>query len=200
MLLHGWRSTSPHFWKSGSGRAARTAIPSAAVPADPTLLRIRRAVSFTSSCVMRPLGPVPWIALISTPISRARRRTAGDAGAAGPRSPSNFTGTAGCAGASGADLTGIDTTRVGRVAAGAGAGAGAAGGGCGVSGAAAGGAAGAAAFAAGAAASPAGGSTVSTTAPTLILSPFLTLISLTTPATDEGTSIVALSVSSSRTG
>ena len=42
--------------------------------------------------------------------------------------------------------------------------------------------------------------TVSTTAPTLTLSPFLTLISLTTPATDEGTSIVALSVSSSSTG
>ena len=45
-----------------------------------------------------------------------------------------------------------------------------------------------------------GSSTVSTTAPTLTLSPFLILRSLTTPATDEGTSIVALSVSSSRTG
>ena len=36
--------------------------------------------------------------------------------------------------------------------------------------------------------------------PTLTLSPALTLISFTVPATDEGTSIVALSVSSSRTG
>ena len=36
--------------------------------------------------------------------------------------------------------------------------------------------------------------------PTLTLSPALTLISLTVPATDDGTSIVALSVSSSRTG
>src|SRR6185503_12441418 len=43
-------------------------------------------------------------------------------------------------------------------------------------------------------------STVKITAPTCTLSPFLTLISLTTPATDDGTSIVALSVSSSMTG
>ena len=38
------------------------------------------------------------------------------------------------------------------------------------------------------------------TAPTFTLSPCLTLMSLTTPATEEGTSIVALSVSSSTTG
>src|SRR5258706_11878334 len=43
-------------------------------------------------------------------------------------------------------------------------------------------------------------STVRIACPTLTLAPALTLISLTLPATDEGTSIVALSVSSSRTG
>src|SRR5262249_54469218 len=42
-------------------------------------------------------------------------------------------------------------------------------------------------------------STVSTVWPTLMRSPFLTLMSFTAPATDDGTSIVALSVSSSRT-
>ena len=40
---------------------------------------------------------------------------------------------------------------------------------------------------------------VSTTCPIVTLSPLLTLISETVPATDDGTSIVALSVSSSRT-
>ena len=71
-------------------RGARGHTAGAAAPADPTLLRIRRACSLTSSCEMRPPGPVPWTALMSTPISRARRRTAGDAGAAGPRSPSQL--------------------------------------------------------------------------------------------------------------
>src|SRR5262245_25816522 len=207
MLLHGCRSTSPHFWKSGNGRKARATTAPVAAPADPTLLRIRRACSLTSSCVMRPPGPVPCTALMSTPISRERRLTAGDAGAAGPRSPSSLTGAAGCVGASRADRTGIGTMRVGPVAGGAGAGAGAA---VGEGAAASGGAsgsdaeAGAASDLAGtsdlAGASPDGESTVNTTAPTVTLSPLLTLISLTTPATDDGTSIVALSVSSSTTG
>ncbi len=43
-------------------------------------------------------------------------------------------------------------------------------------------------------------STVSTVSPTLAVEPSFTRISLTTPATDDGTSIVALSVSSSMTG
>src|SRR5204863_10175970 len=55
----------------------------------------------------------------------------------------------------------------------------------------------AAAFGAGAAAPS---STLRMAWPTFTLSPALTLISLIFPATDEGTSIVALSVSSSRTG
>ena len=66
--------------------SARAAPGGCAAPAEPTLLRIRRACSLTSSREMRPAGPVPWISLMSTPISRARRRTEGDAGAAGPRS------------------------------------------------------------------------------------------------------------------
>src|SRR5690349_11816429 len=173
-------------------------------PAAPTLLRIRRACSFTSSCEIRPPGPVPSTSLMLTPISRARRRTAGDAGAA---RPSGLTGGAGIGAALGGstDRTGIETT-LGCAAAGAGAdacagaasgaafaagGAGAAGAGCGDG----------AACAAGA--PPPfedGASTVRITAPTFTLSPRLTLISLTTPATDDGTSIVALSVSSSSTG
>ena len=53
--------------------------------------------------------------------------------------------------------------------------------------------------AAGAAAAP-DSSTVRTSCPTLTLSPVLTFSSLTTPATLDGTSMVALSVSSSSTG
>src|SRR5262249_34099584 len=47
---------------------------------------------------------------------------------------------------------------------------------------------------------PAPFSTVKMTCPTLSLSPSLTRISFTTPLTDEGTSMTALSVSSSMTG
>src|SRR5580765_3452733 len=50
-------------------------------------------------------------------------------------------------------------------------------------------------FGAGAALAPSD-STIATTVPSEISSPSLTLISLTTPATDDGTSIVALSDSS----
>ena len=45
------------------------------------LLRICRANCFTSSSEMRPFGPVPDTWLMSTPISRATRRTEGAAGA-----------------------------------------------------------------------------------------------------------------------
>src|SRR6185503_10989945 len=156
------------------------------------------ACSLTSSCVIRPLGPAPSTSLILTPISRASRLTAGDAGAARP----SGLGADGAGVDSAVCRAGIGTTRgeLGAAtgcdaAAGAGSGAGA--------GLAA--SAGAAAAAAGADAGapspfPEGASTVSTTAPTLTLSPFLTRISLTTPATEDGTSIVALSVSSSSTG
>src|SRR5439155_19932159 len=52
---------------------------------------------------------------------------------------------------------------------------------------------------AGAAADLPPSSTVRTTWPTLTLSPALTLTAVTRPATEDGTSMVALSVSSSRT-
>jgi len=54
--------------KSGSDLAARATLPGPTPPAAPTLLRIRRACSLTSSCVMRPLGPVPSTSLMLTPI------------------------------------------------------------------------------------------------------------------------------------
>jgi hypothetical protein len=144
---------------------------------------------------MRPAGPLPATALMSTPISRARRRTAGEAAAgisstrgARARSGGGARRLAGCRG-------GIDTTLASAFGSGLGSALG--------SGwlpraapwpaAARGGLAGTVP-----AAPPS--STVKITAPTCTLSPFLTLISLTTPATDDGTSIVALSVSSSMTG
>src|SRR5215208_6144404 len=100
MLVHVSRCTSPHLAKSGIGRAARAAAPPVAEgPALPTLLRRRRACSLTSSCEMRPTGPLPATALISTPISRARRRTAGEA-AAGIR----LEDTGAVAGAGGGDV------------------------------------------------------------------------------------------------
>ena len=185
-------------------RAARRAPRRA--PAEPTLLRIRRACSLTSSCEMRPPGPVPCTSLMSTPISRARRRTDGDAGAAGRARRPAGAERRGCAGGCGrrACRTASARPRVDRrcLACWSRGGCrarlrqvlrrrwparrrrvGSLRRGC----------------AACAVAEPVS-STVSTTAPTLTLSPFLTLISLTTPATEDGTSMVALSVSSSRTG
>src|SRR6187399_1512059 len=61
------------------------------------------------------------------------------------------------------------------------------------------GAAGAGAAACGGAPADAPSFSVSTTCPIVTLSPLLTLISATVPAIDDGTSMVALSVSSSRT-
>ena len=71
MLLIGLRSTSPHLVKSGSaarrrGRACRR--------------RVRlRTNACTSSTLMRPPGPVPVTWRMSTPSSRASRRTDGAA-------------------------------------------------------------------------------------------------------------------------
>ena len=175
--------------------------PAAGAPALPTLLRMRRACSLTSSCEIRPAGPVPVTALMSTPISRARRRTAGEA-AAGIRFERSPGGAGAGAGGGRRRLGRLprrhrDDFGVGlRLRLGLGLGFGA--------GFGRRSAAGAPALAAPlprAAPLPAApSSTVKITEPTCTLSPFLTLISLTTPATDEGTSIVALSVSSSMTG
>src|SRR5688572_23724720 len=139
---------------------------------------------------MRPPGPDPGISLMSTPISRARRLTDGDAGATDPRAvrgAGDWGGGGSARGAADRPSAGsgrrIEST-LWSGAAGfsdgwvlAGAGASAAG-------------ASAAAGAAAPAPFPAAPSTVSTTAPTFTFSPFLTLISLITPATDDGTSIV----------
>ena len=85
MPVIGLRSTSPHFAKSGSAgptpTGAAAPLAAAAWPLPPRLFITRLANSLTSSCVMRPPGPVPATWLTSTPISRASRRTDGAAGA-----------------------------------------------------------------------------------------------------------------------
>ena len=74
----GWRSISPQRVKSGSGSAG-TAPPAAAGRAA----TIRLACALTSSTEMRPPVPLPATWLMSTPSSRAIRRTDGAAGATG---------------------------------------------------------------------------------------------------------------------
>src|SRR5688572_9492351 len=187
MLLHCSRCTSPHRAKSGIGREARatTAPAGAPAPALPTLLRMRRACSLTSSCEMRPAGPLPATELMSTPISRARRRTAGEAaagmsldGAVGAAGEGEGAEAGAGAGASTGCLGGIETTLASAFGSGLDSGLGSAL-------TSAGGAGAAATLPAPLPEAPAS-STVKITAPTCTLSPFLTLISLTTPATDEG--------------
>ena len=178
------RSTSPHFEKSGSAGplpAGRDAA--AAWPPLPKLFITRFANSLTSSCVMRPPGPVPVTWLTSTPISRARRRTEGAAGAA--VTTDAMVGVAAVA-AGAAGRPAAISTPVGRSAG--------------------------AADAAGASGAGAGAGTLALVAPVapfsitrtiwpgFSLSPALTFTSFTVPATSDGTSIVALSVSSSTMG
>ena len=124
---------------------------------------------------MRPLGPVPLTCAIVTPNSRANLRTDGLAWLAPSieRTGSARTGvTAGIAAGGG---VGVDAT-----------GAGATGDTC----------AAGAAEGAGADALASLASNKSTTPPSEILSPTLTLTSFTTPACEDGTSMVALSDSS----
>ena len=73
----GLTSTAPHFEKSGKRRGARTPI--AGPPAAPDVISAFTCC-FTSSWPMRPPGPVPGTPAISTPSSRANRRTDGAAG------------------------------------------------------------------------------------------------------------------------
>src|ERR1700750_704264 len=117
---------------------------------------------------MRPFGPVPCTRDTSTPSSRANLRTDGDAWLTryAPPSPAGMTGA--CASADGC----------------AGAGDGAAGGSDGFFSCLA-----AAAAGAGAAAPPLSPSSSTINVPSDTLSPTLTLISLTMPATGLGTSI-----------
>src|SRR3989442_449813 len=77
ILLIGLRSTSPHLVKSGSTAAGGWPVTTLARPLSVLL----RACSLTSSMEIRPSGPDPATWFISTPISRARRRTGGAAGA-----------------------------------------------------------------------------------------------------------------------
>ena len=80
MLLIGLRSTSPHFVKSGSGATARAA--------PPPLAAGRQRRSHEGLNVLRADAAVRTGAVtrrMSTPSSRARRRTDGAAAAAGPR-------------------------------------------------------------------------------------------------------------------
>ena len=138
---------------------------------------------------------------MSTPSSRAIRRTDGAAGAAGAPGPGSSADAP-----DGRAPRLMSTTFFPRADPGASTSATCAGAAFAATGGPAAGAAGgtAAAFGAGTLAAlatcPPGSSTLRITWPTLTLSPALTLISLTCPATDEGTSIVALSVSSSRIG
>ena len=215
MPVIGLRSTSPHFAKSGSAGPTMPAravpLAAAAWPLLPRLFITRLANSFTSSCVMRPPGPVPGTCVTSTPISRASRRTDGAAGAdvtcdwrdrrrraAAPRRcgrplamfVTDARGLSGACGASGClrclGCCGCFRCRVPLRCFGA------------------------SGFGASALVAPVAPeaplrtrgtfSSVRTACPGLTLSPALTLISVTLPATSEGTSIVALSVSSSSTG
>ena len=138
----------------------------------------RAACSFfecalTSSMEIRPPGPVPWTCAISTPISRARRRVDGAAGTGSSVDVSVGVGAGGASSTTGATACGIG------VGAGSTAGTGA-----------------------GGASSATGAAAVSTArmgCPTAMVSPCWTRISVTVPSTEEGTSMTALSVSSSMT-
>ena len=201
------RSTSPHFCEVGQRRAARrrdrppSAAGSGAADAAQDAPRVLLDVLLRDAAG-RTGARAP--SLMSTPISRARRRTDGDAGA-GTRSSRSRAARARRprGGGSGACRRRHGQRLLARRAS---------------FGLALGLAVrvrslwpwprpparparrGAAAFARRRCRRRAARPTVRMTAPTLTLSPSLTLTSFTTPATEDGTSMVALSVSSSRTG
>ena len=77
MARIGWRSIGPHFEKSGSTTAG-----SAPPPPDCEVMTCLPWAR-TSSAEIRPPGPVPLTAWMSSPSCRARRRTDGAAGATG---------------------------------------------------------------------------------------------------------------------
>src|SRR5450830_1310275 len=176
MRDRGCSSVGPNLLKSSDGHgsssrpmpwppAAGAAAFGAAVSAMMPLTKF-----CTSSWVMRPLGPLPPTRPRSTPSSRANLRIEGEAKA----------------------LDASTCAAAGAAEAGAGAGAAAAAG-AGAAAAAGAGAAAGAAAGAGAAAAPPAASSSSTSEPSPTLSPTLTLISLTTPAAEEGISMLALS-------
>src|SRR5262245_51172748 len=166
-------STGPNFAKSTSGHGTRprpAPAAGAAAGAGP-----RAITPFTNACTsdvrMRFFGPLPRTFERSMPSSRANFRTEGLACGLAPE---------GSAGAS------IATGGGARDGAGAGAGASAFGAGAAAAGAGAAGRA---------AAAPPGPSRIRIGEPCATLSPILSRISFTLPAAGDGTSIVALSLS-----
>ena len=74
--------TGPNFVKSTAGHGNRLSAPPPAPAAVPVAAVPRRACLtkfWTSSCRMRPFGPVPAMRARSAPSSRANLRTDGDA-------------------------------------------------------------------------------------------------------------------------
>ena len=97
-------------------------LAAATCPAPPKLLITRLANSLTSSSEMRPPGPLPLTCVTSTPISRASLRTEGAAGA-------DVTAAAGAEGADAADCRAAAKATTGALGrSGSGAGGGSAGG------------------------------------------------------------------------
>ena len=185
----GLDSISPNLVKSTFGHGNR---PSAA-PESPLLAAAAAGGAVitpltklcTSSSSTRFLGPVALMRPRSTPSSRANLRMDGEACAL-LKLASSMAPVAAGAGAAAATTDGAGAAAATAVGAADGAAVGV--------GADAGAGAGAGAGAsAGAGAAPASKATTMTTAPLDTLSPSLILISLTTPATVDGTSIVALS-------
>ena len=157
------RSTGPNLLKSGSVGVGGVAAGGGATVGGATAAAPARACRLTSSIEMRPPGPLPRTAEISTLTSRANWRTEGAAATLGRPSGGGADGGGGdgggAAGAGGAESVGMSAT--------GGDGAGADGAAAG--GAAAGGAAGA--DLAGTAPAAAAGSMVTISWPTLIVSP-----------------------------
>src|SRR5687768_17880049 len=171
MRPSGLTSTGPKAAKSMSGTRG-SAAPAESARGGPVSAFLTNAL--TSSSLMRPLSPLPVTRARSTPSSRAKRRSAGLACAL------RMSGSALPAGAAiGAVMRTVESC-TGALADAGSAGAGTAG------------------FATGvAAASP---FTVATTSPAFTRPPRVTWSFVTVPAADDGTSIVALSVSSDTRG
>ena len=194
----GLASISPNLAKSTCGQGSRSRPPPApaARPAVPPASACLTNFC-TSSRVMRPLRSLPLTLNRSTPSSRANRRTAGLACGTLPGmtvpTPKSIGGVcvAGLAVSRSGTRAAVSSSLsrfgwlVSMVAFGAGAGSVSAGAAAGCTGAD---------FGAGSAAAAA--SMMATTVPSATSSPSLTFSSLTTPATEDGTSMVALSDSS----
>jgi hypothetical protein len=174
------RSTGPNLVKSTLGQGSKPSAsppPPAGALAAPAFvlaapLITARVKLCTSSCVMRPLRPVPLTSSSGTPSSRANLRTEGEAWGSLPEG-ATVGSCAGAAAGAGAEACAAEGAAAGALA-----------------GAAAGAAAGAGAAAA---APPPEPSRTATRSPMLTLSPTLTLSSLSTPAAEDGISIEALS-------